>query len=162
MLSSLAIFGRYCGGNWVLNCCKRVCFASTFEIHFLSVVFLSCSTKLSIQLVGDLRTNHLEERGNDMIQARINSDFDVKSATIQFFSNSHNSQSDRWIRLKFYVESLDMLSYLGLTFKGNQSSERHLNTGQQKLYEFCYLLPFDFWTSYLAMILFLKGCGTLF
>jgi hypothetical protein len=29
--------------------------------------------------------------------------------------------------------------------------------GQQ--YEFCYLLPFDLWTSY---ILFLKGCGSLF
>jgi hypothetical protein len=31
-----------------------------------------------------------------MIQVRSNSDFDVKSATIQFYSNSHNSQSDRW------------------------------------------------------------------
>jgi len=37
---------------------------------------------LSIQLVGDSRTNHLEERGNDTIQARSNSDFDVKCATI--------------------------------------------------------------------------------
>jgi len=27
---------------------------------------------------------------------------------------------------------------------------------QKKLYEFCYLLPCDLWTSYLAMILFLK------
>jgi hypothetical protein len=34
--------------------------------------------------------------------------------------------------------------------------------GQQGLYEFCYLLPFDLWTSYLARILFLKGCGSLF
>jgi hypothetical protein len=34
--------------------------------------------------------------------------------------------------------------------------------GQQRLYEFCYLLPFDLWTSYLARILFLKGCGSLF
>jgi len=38
----------------------------------------------------------------------------------------------------------------------------HLNTGQQRLYEFCYLLPFDLWTSYLAMIIFLKRCGSLF
>ena len=30
------------------------------------------------------------------------------------------------------------------------------------LYEFCYLLPFDLWISYLARILFLKGCGSLF
>jgi hypothetical protein len=34
--------------------------------------------------------------------------------------------------------------------------------GQQRLYEFCYLLSFDLWTSYLARILFLKGCGSLF
>jgi hypothetical protein len=30
--------------------------------------------ELSIQLVGDSRMNHLKERGNDMIQARSNSD----------------------------------------------------------------------------------------
>jgi len=55
-----------------------------------------------------------------------------------------------------------MFSYVGLTFQVNQSSRRHQNTGQQKLYEFCYLLHFDLWTSYLAKILFLKGCGSLF
>jgi hypothetical protein len=59
------------------------------------------------------------------------------------------------------MESPDMLSYLGLNVQVNWSSERYLNTGQQRLYEFCYLLPFDSWTSYLARI-FLKGCGSLF
>jgi hypothetical protein len=93
------------------------------------------------------------------IQERSNSDFDVKYATIQFYNNSHNSQSDRWIELKFYVECPDMLAYLSLKF---QSSGRHRNTGQQRLYEFYYLLPFNLWTSYLARILFLKGCGSLF
>ena len=99
---------------------------------------------------------------SDTIQERSNSDSDVKCATIQFYGNNHNSQSDRWIELKFYVKSPDMFSYLGLKFQVNQSSGRHLNTGQQRLYEFCYLLPFDLWTSYLARILFLKGCGSLF
>jgi hypothetical protein len=89
--------------------------------------------ELSIQLVGDSRTNHLEERGNDTIQERSNSDFDVKCVTIQFYDNSHNSQSDRWIELKFYMKSLDMLSYLGVTFQVNWSSGRHLNMGQQRL-----------------------------
>ena len=55
-----------------------------------------------------------------------------------------------------------MLSYLGLKFQVNRSLGRHINRGQQRLYEFCYLLPFDLWTSYLTMILFLKGCGNLF
>jgi hypothetical protein len=58
--------------------------------------------------------------------------------------------------LKFYVKSLDMFSYLGFKFQVNRRLGRHLNTGQQRLYEFCYLLPFDLW------ILFLKGCGSLF
>ena len=51
----------------------------------------------------------------DMIWAtkkQSNSDFDVKCAPIQFHGNNHNFQSDRWIGLKFYVESPDMFSYL--------------------------------------------------
>ena len=118
--------------------------------------------ELSIQLAGDSRTNHLEERGNDTIQVRSNSDFDVKCATIQFYGNSHNSQSYRWIGLKLCVGAPDMFSYLGLKYHVNRSSARHPNTGQQRLYGFCYLLPFDLWTPYLAGILFLKGCGSLF
>jgi hypothetical protein len=55
-----------------------------------------------------------------------------------------------------------MFCYLVLQFQVNRSSGRHRYTGQQRLYEFCYLLPFDLWTSYLARILFLKGCGSLF
>jgi hypothetical protein len=47
--------------------------------------------ELSIQLVGDKRTNHLEERGNDTIHARSNWDFDVKCATIQFYGKDVNS-----------------------------------------------------------------------
>jgi len=55
-----------------------------------------------------------------------------------------------------------MLFYLGLQFQVNQSLERHCNMGQQRLYEFCYLLSFDVWTSYMTRILFLKGCDSLF
>jgi len=55
-----------------------------------------------------------------------------------------------------------MFSYYGLKFQVNRTSERHHNTGQQRLYEFCYLLPFDLWTSYLVRILFLQGCGSWF
>jgi len=117
---------------------------------------------LSIQLVGDSRMNHLEERGNDTIQARSNSDFDIKCATIQFYSNSQNSQFEHWIGLKLHMESSDMFSYLGLKFQVNQSSGRHHNAGQHRLYEFCYLLSFDLWTSYLTKILFLKEYGSLF
>jgi len=47
-------------------------------------------------------------------------------------------------------------------FRSIGGSRRHHKTGQQRLYEFCYLLSFDLWTSYLAKILFLKGCDSLF
>jgi len=45
---------------------------------------------------------------------------------------------------------------------GQSDSGKHRNTGQQRSYEFYYLLPFGLWTSYLAKILFLKGCDNLF
>jgi hypothetical protein len=98
--------------------------------------------ELSIQLIGDSRTNHLEERGNDTIQEMSNSDFDVKSASIQFYGNNHNSQSDRWIGLKVYMESSDMLSYIGLKFQVNRSLDKHRNTGQRSCTNFviCFLL----------------------
>jgi hypothetical protein len=53
-----------------------------------------------------------------------------------------------------------MLCYYRLRFQVNQSSGRHHNTGQKRMYEFCYLLPFDLWTSYLVRIFFLQGCGS--
>ena len=109
-----------------------------------------------------LRKKWWNWKNSDTIQPRSNSDFDVKCAAIQFYGNSYNSQFDHWIGLKFYMESPDMFSYLGFKFQINRSSGRHRNTGQQRLYEFCWLLPFNLWTSYLASILFLKGCGSLF
>jgi hypothetical protein len=66
--------------------------------------------------------NHLEERGNDTIQAmkkHLNSDSDLKCTTVQFHDNNHNSQSDHWIGLKFYVESPYTFSYLGLKYEIN-------------------------------------------
>jgi hypothetical protein len=67
-------------------------------------------------LVNDSRTIRLEKRGNDMIRAtkqQLDLNSDVKCATVQFHDNNHNYQSDCWIRLKVYVESPNMLSYLG-------------------------------------------------
>jgi hypothetical protein len=117
---------------------------------------------LSLIPVNDSKTNHLEERGNDTIWAtkkQSDSDCDIKCANFQFYDNNHNSWFDCWIGLKLYVQSHDMFSYLRLKFQVNQNSRKHRNTGQQRLYEFCYLLPFDLWTSSLATIVFLQGCG---
>jgi len=55
-----------------------------------------------------------------------------------------------------------MLSYPGLKFQVNLSSERDYNIGQQRLCEFCFLLPFNLWTSILARILFLQGYSSWF
>ena len=89
-----------------------------------------------------------------------NSDSDVKCATIQFYGNSHNSQSDLSIELKFYMELPEMFSYHGLKFQVNQSSGRHHNSGQQR--PILLFKEFGLWTSYLARILFLEGCGSWF
>ena len=98
----------------------------------------------------------------DTIQVRSDSDFGVKSTTVQVYSSSHKSQSDRWIGIIFYVDSPDMFYYLGLKIQVNQISGMNRNSGQRRLYGFCYLLPFDLWTFYLVRILFLQGCGSWF
>ena len=90
---------------------------------------------------------------------QLDSDSIVKCATVQFYNNSHNFQSDCWIRLKIYVESPDMFYYLRLIFR----SIRVWKGIAIRVHKGCTnLLPFDFQTSYLARILFLQGCGSLF
>jgi hypothetical protein len=123
------------------------------------------ATEVATNPIQDSRVNLLEEGGNDMVQpcdrtqVRSDLDFGVKCATVQVYSYIHNSQYDCWIGLTFYVDSPYIFSNLGLHFQVNRSLGRHRNTSQQRLYEFCYLLPFDLWTSYLVRILFLQGCG---
>ena len=118
--------------------------------------------------IQDSRANLLEEGGNDTVQpcdttqVRSDSDFGVKSETIQVYGTGRNSQSVRWIELIFYVDSPDMLYYLELNIQVNRSLGRHRNTGPQRMYEFCYLLPFDLWTSYFVRLLFLQRCGSWF
>ena len=85
------------------------------------------ATEVATNPIQDSRANLLEEGGNDTIQpcdtiqVRLDLDFGVKSATVQVYGNSYNSQSNRWIELKFYVDSPDMLSYYGLRFQVKQS-----------------------------------------
>ena len=55
------------------------------------------ATKVAINPIQDSRVNLLEEGGNDTIQpcettqVRSDSDFSVKSATVQVYGNSHKS-----------------------------------------------------------------------
>jgi len=75
--------------------------------------------------IGDTRTNHLEERGNDMIQERVKQENSDSSAIVpidQFYDTKYNYQSDCWIRLKFYQEFLDILFYNELKFQINRRS----------------------------------------
>jgi hypothetical protein len=95
-------------------------------------------------------------------QARSDSDFGVKFSTIQFYAIEHNFKSNRWIELKLYQKIPKVFVYVGVHFQENPCSEKTSNIGSNELYEFCYLLPFDLWTFYLARILFLQECGSLF
>ena len=72
------------------------------------------------------------------------------------------SLNSSWKVNTLYVDSPGISYYLGLKIQVNRSSGRNRNTSQRRLYGFCYLLPFDLWTSYLIRILFLQGCGSWF
>jgi hypothetical protein len=67
-----------------------------------------------------------------------------------------------WIELKIYENIPETCVYVWVNFWVNRSSGRTCDIGQNRLYEFCYLLSFDLWTFYLAKILFLRGYGSLF
>jgi len=47
----------------------------------------------------------------------------------------------------FNHEFLDMFFYTKLKFQVNWSSTRHRDTDKKMQYRFCYLLPFNLWTS---------------
>lgn len=104
------------------------------------------ATEGAVDPVQDSRANLLGEGGNDTVQpygttrARPDSAFGVKSAAIQVYGNSHNSQSGRWTGLLVYVDSPEISYHLGLNIQVNRSSGRHRNTGQRRRYEFCNLL----------------------
>ena len=55
------------------------------------------ATEVAINPIQDLRVNRLEEGGNDTVepcdttQVRSDSDFGIKSATIQVYGNNYNS-----------------------------------------------------------------------
>jgi hypothetical protein len=137
---------------------------STSKPYFSRVQHISMSPKVKQRYLGYQKYNRalMAEFWTDSdtiwaMKKQSDSDYDIKCTTVKFHDNSHNFQSHRWIRRKCYVESPDMFSYLRLKFQVNRSSGRHRNTGQQRLHEFCYLLPFDLWASYLARILSLQG-----
>ena len=98
----------------------------------------------------------------DTNQVRSDSDFGVKVSTVQFYAIEHNFKFNRWIELKRYQKIPKVFVYVGVHFQENPHSERTCNIGPNRLYEFCYLLYFDLWTSYLARTLFVQGYGSFF
>ena len=98
----------------------------------------------------------------DTTQARLDLDFSVKFYTVQFYVIEHNFKSNCWIKLKLYEKISEVFVYVGVNFQVNACLGKTCDIGQNRLYEFRYLLPFDSWTSYLAKIIFLQGSGSLF
>ena len=94
----------------------------------------------------------------DTTKVRSDSDFGVKVSTVQFYAIQYNIKSNHWIELKLYQVIPEVLFYIEVNFQVNPCSGRTYNIGQNMLYEFCYLLPFDLCTSYLARMIFLQGC----
>jgi len=92
------------------------------------------ATKVATNPIQDSRANLLEDGGNDTVQScdttqvRSDSDFGVKSATVQVYGNSHNSQSDRWTDILCGLSRHVVQLWFKIQF--NRSLERHHNTGQ--------------------------------
>jgi hypothetical protein len=108
-----------------------------------------CDHKVCINTVQPCDTN----------QVRSDSDFGVKVYTIQFYAIEHNFKSNRWIELKLYQKIPEVFVYLGVHFQENPCSKRTCNIGPNRLYEFCYLLPFDLWGSINRLLIwYLIGC----
>jgi hypothetical protein len=57
-------------------------------------------------------------------------------------------------RAKILLDILKCIVLYLIKILGHPRSGKHNNIGQKVLYKFCYLLPFDLWTSYLEMIFF--------
>jgi len=70
----------------------------------------------------------------DTTQARLNLDFGVKVSTVQFYDIEHNSKSNSWIKLKLYHNISEIVFYVEVNFKVNQSSERTCDIGENRLY----------------------------
>jgi hypothetical protein len=98
----------------------------------------------------------------DTNQARSDSDFGVKVSSVQFYAIEHNFKSNRWIELKLYQKIPEVFVYVGVHFQENPHSKRTCNISPNRLYEFCYLLPFDLWTFYLAGSFSYKDVGACF
>jgi len=88
--------------------------------------------------------------------------FSYKNVTIQFNAIDHNSKLNCWIELKLYLKISDVFCYVGVKFQVDQILERCYDVGQNRLYDFFYLLPFELWIFYLARILFLQEYDSLF
>jgi len=146
-----------------IQCCRRKVLAIR-EFRRLKQE----ANKVATDPIQDSRVNQLKEGGNDTVQpcdtnqARSDSYFSVKCYIVQFYAIEYNFKSNRWIELKLYQKIPEVFVYVRVYFQENPHLERTCNIGPNRIYEFCYLLPFDLWTSYLAKILFLQGCGSLF
>jgi hypothetical protein len=60
----------------------------------------------------------------DTIQARSNSDFDIKNFIVHFHTIKHDFQLESWIKLKFLQEFLDMLIYIELKYGQSEFGKR--------------------------------------
>ena len=79
----------------------------------------------------------------DTTQVKSDSGFGVKVSTVQFYAIEHNFKFNRWIELKLYQNIPEIFVYIEVHFQVNRSLEKTCDIGQNRLYKFCYLLPFD-------------------
>jgi hypothetical protein len=77
-----------------------------------------CHTPIKLDLLGFPGIDVFACGLRDHVITRFTS---ITVIILMFYGNSHNSQFDRWIEMIFYVESPDILSYIGLKFHLNST-----------------------------------------
>ena len=78
----------------------------------------------------------------DTTQTMSDSYFGVRVSTVQFYTIKHNFKSNRQIELKLYHKIPEVFVYVGVHFQVNPFLKRTCDIGHNRLYKFCYLLPF--------------------
>ena len=74
----------------------------------------------------------------------------LKKKILQFYDINFISQSDRWIRLKFYEESHNLFLYLMLKFQDNQSLKRSCKNIDDEI--FMILFKFIIWFKNIILL----------
>jgi hypothetical protein len=94
-----------------------IIFSNPISIFFIKCVLIVILTQFKLtrlKFLCKIKIFGPNPSPSDMIQEKSDSDFGVKSPTVQFYAIGHNSKSNRWIELKLYQKISKVFLYIGV------------------------------------------------